>query len=181
MRLRALVLLAAVVCLAAKYKLETTTDEFTGHTYHMMDGNKLGCQDILGRIDLDAQQFVAKEGESSFQLFVHYSGTSWMFIRDDVPSLLFLIDGKPAELTPANGVKRDTRGAGGVYESAMYEVEPDLLIALAGAKMVKIRVRGEKYPLERCFSEDNFTRFKEFVALHVKSAATEKPSSPPSK
>lgn len=176
MKLKALIVLAAVLSLAAKYKLETTTDEFTGHTYHAMDGNRLGCKDILGQVDLDAQKFVPKGGDDeTFQLFVHYRSGDWLFIKERVPSLLLLIDGKTTELTPENEVRRNSGSGGWVTESAMYEVEPELLIALAGAKEVKVRIRGDKYPLERCFSEDNFAHFKDFVAQFVTPAPEKAP------
>jgi hypothetical protein len=163
---RLLVVGAAALCLGATYAVKSSTDEFTGNTYHLMTGNRLGCSKAYeAQVDFNVQKFVPKEGEPSFQVFIKYQWSTWMFIEDDEPALL-LIDGVSERIDPAGDGRHDSAGRG-VLETQMYRIEPELLIRLSQAKEIKIRVPGSKWNMDRCFDADNFQRLKDFVAQHA--------------
>lgn len=147
-------------------KIKTTVDAFTGDTYHLMSGNKIKGKPHTALVELNAQKYIPKGEEATYQLFVHYSWTDWMFI-DTGLSLMFLVDGERMDLHGMGSSDERHTVNGGVQETAFYMVTEDELAALAGAKSVRMRLMGSEYDIERDFDAINLLNLKDFIAKYV--------------
>jgi hypothetical protein len=162
-----LVFCVALSALAAKYKAEHRTDEFTGAKRVTMTGNELYCRDWMRVLYLNPQKFTEKgSAVPRFQLLLQYEGIGggigYMGIGQGEASLLLTIDGASREFVNAGDVVRETSN-GRSQESAVYEVDPELLTMLAHAKAVAVRVHGDQMELTCAFTVGNLERLWAFV------------------
>ena len=167
-----LLVLVAGGCASAfrGYGVHSSVDEFTGAAYDLMDNNVLGGGGFAdARVELNPQRFTPKGGSPTYQVFVQYEWSSWMFIEDG-PSLVFLIDGERVEVRgPGSRGDRDVWEGGKVRETAMYQVSFALLERLAEGSEVKVRVVGSEFNMDREFTATNFERFRDFVTRYPPS------------
>ena len=80
-------------------------------------------------------------------------------------TLVLDVDGREMPFT-GNGSfnKRKSKQKGFVNETALYQVSRDQLQAIANAKQVRVRIKGNNGVVQREFAPENFKRFQDFVA-----------------
>ena len=103
------------------------------------------------------------EDESRYSINVLYSGPDWIFV-DPGETLILLIDGERVALSGEGSSEHRRVNRGSVSESPRYDVEAGLLVRLAAADEVKVRLRGSEGSVTRQFGKANFKIFQEFVA-----------------
>jgi len=160
-------------------QVERTVDEFTGNTHYLTKAIKLGGGGFASaRVELRFQKFVSKDGVLSYQIFVKYKWSSWMFIESGA-SLLFLVDGDRLTFSSDDGSRGAREAIGGdVYETAMYEVAPEDLRWLARAQQVKVRVIGSRRNEDREFTNDTFKKLRAFLHEVADDSAQGTPERP---
>lgn len=108
--------------------------------------------------------------DSRYYLEVRYEGANDAGFIDLAPgeTLLVSADG---ELMRFRGLGSDaTRhrtGRGTFVETALYEVEPDVIKRIAAANDVKVQINGQSRKLYREFKPINFQKFRHFVLTHM--------------
>lgn len=153
-----------------KNDVRVVTDEFTGHTHALSKRVRLdGVPDgMLQQVYLSYQRFTPKgDSVSSYQIFVNYEGSEWMFIEEG-ESLIFLLDGQPLPLSSRDGSsdKRDVYGSK-VYERAMYQVAPEQLRQIAKASTIKVRIKGSKFTIDAKPDASNFDLLRAFNEVYL--------------
>jgi hypothetical protein len=130
--------------------LERSTDEFTGHTRWRSAAVILASEDTVpdgSTVELFAQRFLEKgQSVATYQLFFEYRATDWIFVSEQ-HGLTVLIDGVATSL-PAASTHRGVPGRG-IIERLMYEVSPPFLRRIIAGKVVKVRLTGERYYVNR--------------------------------
>ena len=156
------------------------SDEFSrpGETAYGIVGNTLekekgGTSDLVEQggiiysrsVDLGA--ICAEAGESRiYSLHAHYGGPDWLFLEPG-ESLILLADGERVGLSGEGSVDHRSTHAGGVSESASFAVPPELLVKIAGAKEVKVKLQGSSGSIQRRFGKENLKIFGEFVRRFI--------------
>ena len=156
-------------CYTQSYHIETTYDEFDGHTIDRMYGNKLDAGSILTNnpLALNAQRFQSKRGKVSYYLIVEYNSGDWLFIQKG-ESLVMLIDGERTGLSGDGSYShRDVLSGGNIREMAWYPTSAETVKRIANASSVRVKVTGSQHFVQRAFDQTNFQHFKEFVAGHL--------------
>jgi hypothetical protein len=172
-------LLLLVPFTGALAQVERTVDEFTGNTHYLTKASKLSGGGVASaRVELRFQKFVSKAGVLSYQIFVNYKWSSWMFIESGA-SLLFLVDGDRLTFSSDDGSRGDREAIGGdVYETAMYEVAAEDLRRLANAHQVKVRIIGSRWNEDREFTSDTFKKLRAFLHEAADDSAQGMPERP---
>lgn len=142
-------------------------DEFEEVTTYLMMGNVLGKEGMLsGSVALNLVAAKPDDGsQATYGLAVQYSGSDWIFLESG-ESLIFLIDGERVSLHTPGSVNRDVSGSGGIRETLIYPITPELVKEIISATEVKAKIKGE-YSLVRFFTPVNFGNFKDFYYDHM--------------
>jgi hypothetical protein len=85
-------------------------------------------------------------------------------------SLILLVDGVRHGFTQGQSGTAFVARRG--YTSGLYRVPPEVLVAIANAKEVKLRFKGVNNVVERNMSNGSRQRFREFVAKYFAPSAT---------
>lgn len=94
----------------------------------------------------------------------------WLFIGEG-NSLTLLVDGEKIELVTFGSVNQETVSVGkDVYckEKAHYLVEKELILKMANAKSIDLKITGSNVFVERKFNKSNFSNFKRFIKDYIK-------------
>jgi hypothetical protein len=158
-------------CQTAPPDVTTNFDPITGSRTDLMSENILETTQNPPRevVWLNASRLDSSywKRKGAFYLEVMYQAlTDTGYL--DIPfgtTLLLNVDGKEMGFT-GNGSynKRKSSKKGYVIESALYEVKRPELEAIANAKHVKVKIKGNNGIVEREFSPENFERFRQFLA-----------------
>lgn len=176
-------LLSAHCVGCAPYMVNTYHDKFDGYTKNTMQLNWVSYELYGAMIELNAQRLVPKVGRASYQLIVVYydsgydRGGEWLFIKAG-ESLILLVDGERIGLrTSENLIKREVGYGGSITETAFYLVPVEVLLKLANAKRVEVKIVGRHYFVTRHFRGGNIANFRRFcknyVADHESKTRTE--------
>jgi hypothetical protein len=173
MKIKIYILLLILVILIQScgiiYHVQTIRDDFEGYTIYRMKGNMLSGSAFLGAsIWLHCQKVITDKGDNYYYLIVEYGSDDWLFIEDG-ESLILLVDGKRIAYNGDGSRKnRDVISAGLVKETAFYEVEIDDIKTIAYAKVVRVKIIGSSYLVERYFSQENILNFRKFYLEYSK-------------
>ena len=171
MRKISLLILIFTSCIVHdKYFVHITKNDFANSTLYRLKDNILSAEDNheahSKKIDLRIERFDSPD-TTTFSLMIVYSGNDYMFIRPG-ESLVFLIDGKRFGLSGTGGelspqaFKRDV-----VSESARYDVTLEFLKKMIFAKYVWIKIKGDRFDLERFITESLFEKFRRFYREYM--------------
>lgn len=177
-------LLLAMGCASALglgYHVSSRTDAYDGYKSVRMDGNYLcgstseGCG---GMVELDVSRFEA-EGRSLLSLHVSYSADDWIFLGTEEP-LGIKIDGEEIRLEPDDSAPRqDVINGGSILEQQHFDVTPEVLDRVAGARTVLVQIVGQHGFATRSFSPANFEHLRSFLQLHVPESSLYRSASAP--
>ncbi len=131
-----------------------------------MSGNKVKGKAYTALIEVNAQKYIPKGEDASYQLFIYYNWTDWIFI-DPGLSLMFLVDGERMDLHGDGSHDERHSVKNGVTETAFYMVSESELRSLANAKSVRMRLMGSEYDIDRDFEAINILNLKDFVTKYV--------------
>ena len=141
-----------------------------GRNVTRMSRNLVGGQHpTTGNLALNIEK--TGQGDSArYELFVHWSGLIRINLKAK-ESLIITADRQRMVFSAADkDAYDDMRCEGGpcTYDDrAYYPATPDQLRAIAAANQVLVEVVGSRRTIEREFNEDNFDRFREFIAKHL--------------
>lgn len=151
------------------YELRSFDDDVTGAHYDLMSHNILvGAGLTGGEVAFEFQRYISPfTADTTFDLFVTYRASEWIFIEDG-PSLLLRVDGAllPVVAEAAAPTREVIRG-GGIYERRRYAMTPALLRRLVAADSVRVRVVGSRASVDRSFGAENRARLRTFVSRFV--------------
>jgi hypothetical protein len=171
MRKILLLILIFITCIAHnKYFVHVTKDDFDNSTQYLLKDNILSAEDKQeahsNKIDLRIERFDSPD-TIIFNLMIVYSGSDYMFIRPG-ESLVFLVDGKRFGFSGSGG-ELSPKGSkpGVVSESACYDVTAEFLKKMIFAKYVWIKIKGDRFDLERFITESLFEKYRRFYREYV--------------
>jgi hypothetical protein len=108
--------------------------------------------------------------QSRYYLEVRYEGASDAGYIDLAPgeSLLMEVDGEKLRFRGlgSDATRYETRRQTFV-ETALYEVNPEMIKKIAAANEVKVQINGQARKLYREFKPVNFQKFRHFVLTHM--------------
>ncbi len=108
--------------------------------------------------------------EARYYLEVRYEGASDAGYIDLAPgeSLYLSVDGELLKFRSlgSDATRHETK-RGTFVETALYEVEPDIIKKIAAANEVKVQINGQARKLYREFKPINFQKFRNFVLKHM--------------
>jgi hypothetical protein len=151
-----------------------SVDDFTGVTTDSISTTPIGglSSELKSpaRISFTLSREQEKQANSRHFLTVHYNGLStshggagWLFIKAG-ESLSFLIDGETFPLSSTEGSERFREVVNGtVRETAKYPLPISIAERIAKAALVKVRLTGTSYFLDKTLNESNKRTFAEFV------------------
>ena len=166
-----LALLVAFSAHAKESAIYKEADEFKGTTLYFsttsmakLEGGSFLSERYL-LINFVAHQ-PTKSTDVTYAIKVDSRTPNWLFIKDG-ESLILKADDKIINLRgPGSLSNREvlTGMAGGVRETAIYEISMDDLKTLAAAKAVQFRVYGDKGQITGVFSPGNMKDLAFFVS-----------------
>jgi hypothetical protein len=173
--MKALAILAVLIlisgCRTAPPDVTSSYDPITGERTDLMSENVLETPQNPPRevVWLNADRIYGNAWKRNTQTFleVNYMAkaeTGYLEIPIGA-TLLLTVDGQEMNFTGSGSFnKRKPWRKGFVKETALYEVSRSQLAKIAGAKQVKVRIKGNNGIVERDFAPENFKRFRDFVS-----------------
>ena len=121
-------------------------------------------------VELDASRIWKSYSESVYYLEVRYMARAEVGYLEIPPgeTLTVVADGQPLKfdgLGSANMRKPYKKEL--VRENALYPASKNALQKIAGAKQVKVQIKGNKGLIERQFAQENIDRFRKFVSAYA--------------
>jgi hypothetical protein len=173
--MKALAMLAVLIlvsgCRTAPPDVTTNYDPITGERTALMSENVLETPQNPPRevVWLNADHIYKdawNRAEKTYLEVNYMAKTETGYLEIPVgATLLLTVDGQDMNFS-GNGSfnKRKPWKKGFVRETALYDVSRTQLAKIAGAKQVKVKIKGNNGIVERDFAPDNFKRFQDFVA-----------------
>jgi len=154
-------------CVTQPPEVTTHYDAFSGIRTDLMADNLLETPGTPREVIwLNAYRAYKNYSSSDYYLEVSYMATAevgWLEIAPG-ESLVLIVDGEPMRLKGSGSANnRKTARKDFVTENALYEVSAIQIQKIAGARQVKLQIKGDKGLVEREFQEANFERFRAFV------------------
>ncbi len=134
-----------------------------GERVRELKGNKLqDCSTDPASFSLNAEKRLDQAGLASYTLILeNYVGDIWVFVRDDIESLVITADGEELRFKPRDILcYRKQRYA---KELTYYDIGEETLKKIAAAKRVDIEIVCVNFTLKRCFNKGNFKKLREFI------------------
>lgn len=148
------------------YKVQEESGR-SGYGIIHMKNNLLAVNGSLDSADvyLNAQYLVIGK-KVYYNLNVRYEGDDWLSIKSG-PSLVVTVDGNQLKFSCPESAMDHSKNliSRKANEEANYEATLEDLQRMAYAKQVEVKIIGEKHNIEREFTQENFQRFQEFVAM----------------
>ena len=145
------------------YRLEC--DTVSGEQVCVMVGNPLlPLAPRYPMLSLGAMKVTGGEGGEPryFLRAVYVNQETWLHVPEGA-SLELGIDGKPLELRGPGSAQSRTKGEQGkIFEVALYPVPPELIMSIARAQDVRVRLRGD-FTLEKHMARANRVYFYTFA------------------
>lgn len=160
-----------VGCASPQPDVQSVYDQVTGLRTDLLADNELEAPGKPREIVwLNASRVFRDYNKSEYYLEVSYMAMADRGYLDIPPgqTLTLVVDGQPMNFDGSGSANtRKPYKKDFVRENALYPVTKSQLQKIAGAKQVKVQIKGKNGLIDRDFKTANFERFRQFVTSYA--------------